>query len=83
MNPYESQYGPDWRIEVKNSSLLRFYCCVNDMVEHMVSETKRVFKGTTHKHSCLFNNNALSLMTEKETINWMIEKGYEKMWILP
>ena len=22
-------------------------------------------------------------MTEKETINWMIEKGYKKMWILP
>ena len=48
-NPYESQYGPDCHIEVNNSSVLICYACVSDMIEYMVSETKRVFKGTTHK----------------------------------
>ena len=56
------------------------------MIEHMASETKRVFIGTTHKDYCLFYHTALSLMTDataKETCNRMKEKGYEVMWILP
>ena len=56
------------------------------MIENMVSETKRVFIGTTHKNSCLFYHTALSLMiavTKNETRNWMKEKGYEDMLILP
>ena len=53
-NPYESRYGPDWHIELKKSSLLICYACVSDMIEHMASETKRVFIGTTHKNYCLF-----------------------------
>ena len=86
LNPYEFQYGPDWRIEVKKSSLLICYACVSDMVEHMAIETKRVFIGTTHKNYYLFYHTALSLMTAataKENRNWMKEKGYEEMWILP
>ena len=62
-NPYESQYGPDWHIEVKKSSLLICYAYVSDMIEHMASETKKMFIGTTHKNSCLFYHTALSLMT--------------------
>ena len=84
-NPYESRYGPDWHIELKKSSLLICYACVRDMIEHMASE-KKVFIGTTHKNYCLFYHTALSLMTaatEKDTRNWMKEKGYEEMWILP
>ena len=52
------------------------------MIEHMVSETKRAFKGATHKNSCLFYHDALSLMRAKETCKWIKEKGYEAMWIL-
>ena len=47
---------------------------------------RRVFIGTTHNNSCLFYHTALSLMiavTKKETRNWMKEKVYEDMWILP
>ena len=66
-NPYESRYGPDWRIEVKKLSFLRCYDCVRDMIEHVAIETKRVFKGTIHKKYFLFNQYALSLMTAKET----------------
>ena len=65
LNPYESQHGTDWRIEVNKSSLLKCYACVSDMIEYMVSEMKRVFKGTTHKNSFLFYHDDLSLMTEK------------------
>ena len=67
LNCYESLYGPDWRIELKKSYFLICYACVSDMIEHMISETKRVFKGTTHENSYLFYHDALPLMTAKET----------------
>ena len=69
-NPYESWYGTDWRIEVKKASFLRWYACVSDMIYHMMSEIKRVFKGTTHNISCLFYHDYLLLITEKETRKW-------------
>ena len=56
------------------------------MIEHMASERKKIYLGTTHKNYCLFYHTALSLMTavtKKETQNWMKEKGYEDMLILP
>ena len=56
------------------------------MIEHMASERKIMFVGTTHKNYCIFYHTALSLMTaapEKESRYWMKEKGYEEMWILP
>ena len=53
------------------------------MIEHMASETKSVFKITTHKNYCLFYHEALSLMESKETHKCMKEKGYKSMWILP
>ena len=68
-NTYESWYSPDWRIEAKNQSLLRWYSCVRNMIEHMVSETKRVFKGTTHEDSYLFYHDSLILITAKETVS--------------
>ena len=49
LNPYESRYGPDWRIKVNKSSFLVCYACVSDIIEHMASEIKRLFKGTTKK----------------------------------
>ena len=76
-NPYESQYGPNWHIEVKKSSLLICYACVSDMIEHILIEMKRVFKGTTHKNYCLLNHDFLSLMTSKETCEWIKEKVYK------
>ena len=83
LDHYESRYGPDWRIEVKKSSFLRCYACVRNMIEHIVSETKRVFEGTTHKSSFLFYHDALSLMTAKENRKWMKEQVYKAMWVLP
>ena len=81
-NTYEYQYDPDWSVEVKKSSFLRCYAYVIDMIEHMDSKIIRLFNGTTHKKSCLFYHDALSLVTAKESLKWMKEKGYEEMCIL-
>ena len=49
-NLYEYQYGHNCRIEGKNASYLRCYSFVSNIIEHMVCEMERVFKGTTHKN---------------------------------
>mmetsp|Transcript_15157 Transcript_15157/g.25127 ORF Transcript_15157/g.25127 Transcript_15157/m.25127 type:complete len:238 (+) Transcript_15157:240-953(+) len=59
------------------------YICVTDMVEHIVRESARIFKGTTHEHDWYFYHDALSLMTAKESVAWMKYKGYYERWILP
>ena len=82
-NPYEARYGNNWREVIENSTFLKGYTCITHLIHHMVCETKKVFKGTTHENSCLFYHDALSLMTAKATRQWMKNEGYEKMWILP
>lgn len=53
------------------------------MIDHIVSETRRVFKGTTHEDTCMFYHDALSQMTATSCREWMKKKGYDKMWITP
>ena len=59
------------------------YKCIMELVEHMTSETKQIFKGTTHENDCKWYHDALSLMTAAETIEWMKQTGHYNMWILP
>jgi hypothetical protein len=51
------------------------YVCVTKMIEHIVAESALIFKGTKYEDSWVFYHDALSLMTAKETIMWMEEKG--------
>lgn len=59
------------------------YCCATDMIEHMVSESKRIFADTTHANHFFFYHDALSLMTARSCREWMHKKGYDCLWILP
>jgi hypothetical protein len=53
------------------------------MIEHMIKVSQEVFNGTAYEDNWFFYHDALSLMTAKDTIAWMKEKGYYKHWILP
>jgi len=57
--------------------------CNIDLIEHIVQETKNVFKGTTCEETHFFYHDALSQMTNKETQEWMRGKQYLDMWVLP
>ena len=48
-----------------------------------MSATKEVISGTKYKGQELFFHDALSLMTAKDTVTWMKEKGIYEHWILP
>ncbi len=76
-NPYQARFGDAWRVKIKATAQLSKYCDVRDMIaEYLVQETLRAGKK-------YFYHNALSLLTAKESIDYMRENGYLAMWIRP
>ena len=59
------------------------YICVTDLINHMITATKKVMKGTKYEGKELFFHDALSLMTAKQSVQWMKETNIYKHWILP
>jgi hypothetical protein len=45
------------------------------MIEHSVAELALMFKGTRYEDSWVFYHDVMSLMTAKESVEWMKEKG--------
>jgi hypothetical protein len=82
-NPYESKFGLDWEEHIDKSVTLSQYVCITDMVEHIFVESAKLFKVTKYEHDWSFYHDVLSLMTAKDTIQWMRDKGYYKHWVLP
>ena len=83
-NPYLAKFGKEkWEEEIAKSRTLSAYCCVTKMIEHIIAESQRCFLGTTHENDWYFFQDALSLMTATETIEWMIKEDHYKRWILP
>ncbi len=68
---------------MKKSVTLAAYISVADMIKFMIDESARIMIGTKHEDDWVFYHDALSLMTAKETIEWMREKDYLKRWLLP
>ena len=67
--------------KIKTCSHLSPYVCITDMVQHIHDKSAELFAGKTD--DWMFYHDALSLMTAKDTIAWMKEKGIYKRWILP
>ena len=74
-NPYLSKFKDDWEQVIAKTSGVSAYVCVTEMIEHIVSEMKRAYEGTTHEDDQKFYHDALILMTSKSTIKWMKENG--------
>ena len=56
---------------------------IADTAEHMVVEMRLLFKDTAYSDNFRFYYDALSLMTAKTIINYMVEKDYLKYWVPP
>jgi hypothetical protein len=75
-DPYLAKYGLEGRMaEMKKSVTLSGNVCITEMIEHIYNESKLLFKGTIHEKDWLFWHDALSLMTAKDTVAWMKERG--------
>ena len=62
---------------------LSAYCCVTTMILHMTKETANCYRGTPFENDWYIYHDALSLMTARETVNWMQQEDLLKRWILP
>ena len=82
-NPYLSLYGTDnWEDELEKDSM-KEVVCVTSMITHVYKHTKALYTQGGDSRPWYFYHDSLSLMTGKETVEWMKEKGYYKHWILP
>ena len=59
------------------------YVCVTTLVEHMVTQSKKLFVGTTAQDDWYFYHDALTSLKDKDTVAWMIKHNYLKHWIVP
>ncbi|CAB9530889.1 hypothetical protein SEMRO_3098_G343680.1 [Seminavis robusta] len=83
-NPYLSRFGEaHWRQEVINSSAMQKVVSVRNLVRHMYQCGIDFFKGSNFETNWHFMHDALSLMTAKETKDWMEKERIKKHWILP
>ena len=97
-NPYAVKFGTEkdvWGQEIritkmKKSSAFSGKVCITDLVKHMVMQTKKCYENTTQKDSHHFAHDALSQLTEKCCVEWMMNTTIPgettrvyKRWVKP
>ena len=69
--------------KLKYSTEMSKFCCITNLIRFMTNEAENLMKGSVHEEDFYIVHDALVLMTAKETINWMKQKGYLHRWLLP
>ena len=69
--------------KLKSSTAMSKFYCITDIIRFMTNEAEKLRKGSVHKDDFFIVHDALLLMTEKETINWIRKNGYLNRWLLP
>ena len=82
-NPYEAKYGQQWRQMIKNVSSMRRYVSIKDLVTHIDSATREIFRGTVNHDTYMWSHDALTQLMDNECQQWMKEKGFLDKWIVP
>jgi hypothetical protein len=62
---------PQWKDQIRKCSQMSQYICVIQLVEHIVTESAKLFIGTQFEETWSFYHDALSLMTSHDTVQWM------------
>ena len=87
-NPYQAKYGDKWKDEIDKCVALSPYVCVTSMIDHIIKESQKIMDGTVYEKSWYFYHDALSLMTSKQSRDWMEKqrmgnKSFLERWLLP
>ena len=69
--------------KLKSSNAMSKLCCIIDLMFFMMNEAEKMMKGSLHEDDLFIARDAFVLVTAKETINWMRQKGYLHQWLLP
>ena len=75
-NPYRSKFGDNWEMHLQSSPTFSNSACICQYIEHIMTESARIMKDTIHEKTWMVYHDALSIMTSKNTKEWMREKGY-------
>ena len=81
-NLYHSRYGEGWVEKLKSSTAMSKFVCITDLIRFMINDAETLMKGSVHEDDFYIVHDVLMLMTAKETINWMKEKGYLHRWLI-
>jgi hypothetical protein len=89
-NPYLAKYGdaiskfePEWKHQIRKCTQMSQYVCVTQLVQHIVTESSKLFIGTESEETWVFYHDTLSLMTGNGMVEWMRQQDYLRRWILP
>ena len=82
-NPYEARYGHEWQEHIKKTAALSGYVSIKELVLHMNEKSKKAFEGTKYENDFYFFHDALTQLTDKKCVEWMIEKNIYKHWLKP
>ena len=69
--------------KLKSSTAMSKLCCITDLIRFMMNESEKLMKGSVHENDFYIVHDALVLMTAKEAIKLMKQKGYLHHWLLP
>ena len=70
-NPFISRFGNDW---VKKCPGLKSFVSINDLIDHMFVEAKKLMNGYVHEADFFVYHDALSLMTGRGAVEYMSKK---------
>ena len=68
--------------KIKTVSRMSGCCDMRDIVMHVHEETRKARVGSSHENNSCFYYDALSQMSNKETLEWMRSKDCLRHWTL-
>ena len=75
-NPYHLIYGEIWVDKLNSSTEMSKFYCITNLIHFMTNEAEKLMKGSVHEEDFYIVHDAVVLMTAKEKINLMKQKGY-------
>ena len=78
-NLYAARYGIEkdewgveaWVTELKSTTAFSAVLCIKDLVQNIVSQTKKLYCGTEHEKTFHFYHDALGQLCHADTVAWM------------
>ena len=73
---YVQRYGDEWQDRVKET-VNKQYCSIMELIDHMIAESEKLYKGTKYEKTFLMFHDALSTYFETEAQAYMKHRGYK------
>ena len=72
---YKDKYPDTWQQEV-NNMINKKYCCINDLIDHVIKESNRIYRGTDEFETFKIYHDGLSLWWSKEAQAYITSKNF-------